>query len=314
MVPPNNGNAGRSAVQAGRWHRIAVNNGGAAFMTPPVVAPGVVAFGTLSTPAYGMPGLGLTTGAADSTPRPEPRLVTFTYRNTEVLAALQKLTGQDFDYDVAAWRRWVSREYNPTPRPGAGFRNLDVRRGRSPRPFPYRRGGDRGRSSTANDDWERRSMFRALRQHLELHLARAGARSTSLLRGLARTENHRELRSFPASRRRAHFRRFHPIGHSEDESSERLPRSDPHRPLPRDSSVSSEPPGCAPWPRRWNRRGTSRVSLLGPLLRSPDLINRRPGLRAAGLAGGTRIVVAGAGSVPTWPRRAHSNGLRHRFT
>ena len=59
-------------------------------MTPPVVGPGVVAFGTVSTPAYAMPGLGLTTGGQINT-QPEPRVVTFTYQNTEVLAALQKL-------------------------------------------------------------------------------------------------------------------------------------------------------------------------------------------------------------------------------
>ena len=111
MVPPNNGNAapagGTPLVPIG------VNNGGAAFMTPPVVGPGVVAFGTVSTPAYAMPGLGLTTGGQINT-QPEPRVVTFTYQNTEVLAALQKLTGQDFSYDVEAWRHWMSRSYNPT--------------------------------------------------------------------------------------------------------------------------------------------------------------------------------------------------------
>ena len=83
-------------------------------MTPPVVGQGVVAFGTVSTPAYANARLGLSAGGQINT-QPEPGLVTFTYRNTEVLAALQKLTGQDFDYDVDAWRRWVSREYNPTP-------------------------------------------------------------------------------------------------------------------------------------------------------------------------------------------------------
>ena len=115
MVPPNNANAGSIGGPGGPVAPLAVTNGGAAFMTQPVVAPGVVAFGTVSTPAYGLPGLGLTTGAQINT-QAEPRLVTFTYRNTEVLAALQKLTGQDFDYDIVAWRRWVSREYNPTPK------------------------------------------------------------------------------------------------------------------------------------------------------------------------------------------------------
>lgn len=113
MVPPSNGSPGPSGGTP--LVPIGVNNGGAAFLTPPAVAPGVVAFGTLSTPAYAMPGLGLSSGAQINT-QPEPRVVTFTYRNTEVLAALQKLTGEDFGYDIAAWRRWVSREYSPTPK------------------------------------------------------------------------------------------------------------------------------------------------------------------------------------------------------
>jgi hypothetical protein len=113
MVPPNNGNAGNGGGMP--LVPIGVNNGGAAFATPPVVGPGVVAFGTVSTPAYAMPGIGLNTGGQINT-QPEPRVVTFTYRNTEVLAALQRLTGRDFDYDIPAWREWMSREYNPTPK------------------------------------------------------------------------------------------------------------------------------------------------------------------------------------------------------
>ncbi len=112
MVPPNNNNA--SGIGGTPLVPIGVNNGGAAFMTPPAVAPGVVAFGTVSTPAYAIPGQVFNVGAPINT-QPEPRVVTFTYRNTEVLAALQKLTGQDFDYNIPAWREWMSREYNPTP-------------------------------------------------------------------------------------------------------------------------------------------------------------------------------------------------------
>jgi hypothetical protein len=43
--------------------------------------------------------------------------MTFTSRNVEVLAALQRLTGQDFEYDVARWRAWVARSFNPRPAP-----------------------------------------------------------------------------------------------------------------------------------------------------------------------------------------------------
>jgi len=116
MVPPDNPNAGQIGQPGTPLVPIGMNQGGAAFRTAPVVSQGVVAYGTVSVPGYAMPGLGLTTGAQIPT-QPEPRVVTFTYRNTEVLAALQKLTGQDFGYDVAAWRQWVSRDYNPTPRP-----------------------------------------------------------------------------------------------------------------------------------------------------------------------------------------------------
>jgi hypothetical protein len=112
MVPPSNNNV--VPIGGVPLVPIHVNNGGAAFMTPPVVGQGVVAFGTVSTPAYAVPPIGAV-GATINT-QPEPRVVTFTYRNTEVLAALQKLTGQDFDYNVAAWREWVSRTYNPTPK------------------------------------------------------------------------------------------------------------------------------------------------------------------------------------------------------
>ena len=90
MVPPNNGSPARSA--ACRWCRSRVNNGGAAFMTPPVVGQGVVAFGTVSTPAYGMPGLGLTTGGQINT-QPEPRVVTFTYREHGSSRRLAKAHG-----------------------------------------------------------------------------------------------------------------------------------------------------------------------------------------------------------------------------
>jgi hypothetical protein len=113
MVPPNNNNG--PSIAGSPLVPIGINNGGAAFMTPPAVAPGVVAFGTVSTPAYATPGIFQSVGAQINT-EPEPRVVTFTYRNTEVLAALQKLTGQDFDYNVPAWREWMSREYNPKPK------------------------------------------------------------------------------------------------------------------------------------------------------------------------------------------------------
>lgn len=92
---------------------IAYTNSHVAFMTPPAVGPGVVAFGATSAPYYGMlPGLN---GAPER--RPDLRVATYVYRNTEVLAALEKLTGQNFGYNVAQWREWLGREFKPHPQP-----------------------------------------------------------------------------------------------------------------------------------------------------------------------------------------------------
>ena len=91
------------------------NNNGIALQTPPVISQGAVAYGVISAPFYAFPyGVGFNPGVQINN-SPEPRLVTFTYRNTEVLAALQKLTNQDFGYDIASWRNWVSHDFNPVP-------------------------------------------------------------------------------------------------------------------------------------------------------------------------------------------------------
>jgi hypothetical protein len=44
-------------------------------------------------------------------------MVTDTFQNTEVLAALVKLTGQDFGYNVNSWRRWLRTSFQPDPAP-----------------------------------------------------------------------------------------------------------------------------------------------------------------------------------------------------
>ncbi len=99
----------------------ALNSSGIVVQTPPAVGPGVVAYGMSAIPWYQLssPGvaasLGLTPGSRPSLP--EPKVATFTYRNVEVLSALQKLTGQDFGYDVTSWKRWVARSFNPNPKP-----------------------------------------------------------------------------------------------------------------------------------------------------------------------------------------------------
>jgi hypothetical protein len=100
---------------------VGMTNSGMFFRTPPVVSNGAAAFGLVGVPNYEMvpgmyPGAGLSVGAQIKQ-GPEPRVATFTYRNVEVLTSLQKLTGQDFGYDVDAWHDWVSRSFNPHPRP-----------------------------------------------------------------------------------------------------------------------------------------------------------------------------------------------------
>ncbi len=85
-------------------------------MTPPAVSQGAIAFGATVVPAYQISG-NLNLVAGTQIPVPEPRVVPFTYRNVEVRAALQKLTGEDFGYDMASWRNWISHKFNPNPKP-----------------------------------------------------------------------------------------------------------------------------------------------------------------------------------------------------
>jgi hypothetical protein len=99
----------------------AMNNSGIVLQGPPAVGPGVVAYSMSAVPWYQLtPGLAAAAGLTPGMPInqvPEPKVATFAFRNVEVLGALQKLTGQDFGYDVSAWREWVSRSFNPNPKP-----------------------------------------------------------------------------------------------------------------------------------------------------------------------------------------------------
>ena len=114
--PPENGSLTSYGTSGAPLAPLAYNNSNAALLTPPVVSTGAIAYGvTTIGPLYG-PSLGLGTVGVPIR-QPEPRLETFTFRNVEVLAALQKMTGQDFDYDIEAWRRWVAHDFNPAPKP-----------------------------------------------------------------------------------------------------------------------------------------------------------------------------------------------------
>ncbi len=76
-------------------------------LTGPAVGQGVVAYGATSVP-YGS-GVGLSMGGGGTVPGP-PRLQMLTryYRNSEVLAALEALTGRNFGFDTATWKRWLA--------------------------------------------------------------------------------------------------------------------------------------------------------------------------------------------------------------
>jgi HEAT repeats len=119
-------NEGQSAPPASRIFPgpalMALNQNWAAYLTGPVVGPGVAAYGATSVPYYGSPppffGGGLmSVGGGGSSRAPTPKVATFTYRNTEVLAALTRLTGQDFGYNMGAWKRWMKLSFNPHPNP-----------------------------------------------------------------------------------------------------------------------------------------------------------------------------------------------------
>ena len=113
---------------------IAYNGSSIAYLNGPVVGPGAVAFGATSVPLYPLPevpspianqnagGVLASTGinaggGVVGTRGPVPQVVGIAVENTEVLAALVKLTGRDFGYDVAAWKRWLRTSFQPDPAP-----------------------------------------------------------------------------------------------------------------------------------------------------------------------------------------------------
>jgi hypothetical protein len=123
-VPPTSSMAGAP---------IAFNGSSIGYLTPPVVGPGVVAFGATSVPYYPVPnplatlpggigasmaGTGINAGGGVNASRgPVPRLVSVSVQNVEVLSALVKLTGRDFGYNLDAWRRWLRTSFDPNPTP-----------------------------------------------------------------------------------------------------------------------------------------------------------------------------------------------------
>jgi hypothetical protein len=90
--------------------------GSYALLTPPVVGPGVVAFGATAMPLG--PTAGFEYGGNLSAGKgPMPVTVPYVNRNVEVREALMKLTGQDFGFDAQAWRHWIATSFRPESTP-----------------------------------------------------------------------------------------------------------------------------------------------------------------------------------------------------
>lgn len=113
---------------------IAYNGSSIAYLTGVAVGPGVVAYGASSVPYFPVPNplatlpggvsasMGATTGIAAggglmASRGPIPRVITVSVQNVEVHAALVKLTGEDFGFDVNAWKRWLRTSFKPEPIP-----------------------------------------------------------------------------------------------------------------------------------------------------------------------------------------------------
>ncbi len=96
---------------------IYTNGSSLGILTPPVVGPGVVAYGATQVPwMYSATSAVLNTNNSGSR-GPIPRILSYSYQNVEVLAALVKLTGQDFGYDIPTWRQWLRTSFQPDPAP-----------------------------------------------------------------------------------------------------------------------------------------------------------------------------------------------------
>jgi hypothetical protein len=113
---------------------IAWNGSTVAYLNGPMVGPGVVAYGATATPfypmasvptvtgptwggpGYSLPGAGISLSLGGSR-GPVPQVVVDSFENTEVRAALVKLTGQDLGYNQAAWRNWLRTSFKPDPKP-----------------------------------------------------------------------------------------------------------------------------------------------------------------------------------------------------
>ena len=134
MVPVAGGGGGGGGINAS-FGSVGLGGGGVGFgsytassdvqPTPPVVAPGAVAFGAVGVPLVNGVALGNGTGVLNSAisvggnngPALMPRVVPVEHPNVEVHAALTKLTGQDFGFNVPTWKRWAASSFRSDPTP-----------------------------------------------------------------------------------------------------------------------------------------------------------------------------------------------------
>jgi hypothetical protein len=89
-------------------------------VTPPVVGPGAVGYGATSIPTG--PGVGSSIGGGSSSSGPTPKLLQVEFRNDEVLAALVKMTGCDFGYNIPAWQQWMTTSFKVEAKPSRRVR------------------------------------------------------------------------------------------------------------------------------------------------------------------------------------------------
>ncbi len=106
---------------------IAYNGSSTGYATGLASGPGSLGFGASSVPVYPVPSppsvpptLGMNTplgGSSSGGSRGSvPRMIAIPFRNVEVLAALVKLTGNDFGWDTDTWNRWLRTSYSAEPK------------------------------------------------------------------------------------------------------------------------------------------------------------------------------------------------------
>lgn len=85
------------------------------YLTPPVSAPGAIAFGGGSIPLSNLAAGGGSGGNVRVVA--QPQIVREVINNALVLEALRKLTRQDFGFNVPVWKRWVETSFRTEDQP-----------------------------------------------------------------------------------------------------------------------------------------------------------------------------------------------------